>query len=154
MQACCYPPVFSKIRISSEVCRCRMLLMRMWHLRKNYTERNFFLLEKNAFEGTTNLNFPYICTRKRRPKESCQSGRMGRTRNAVYGQLYRGFESLSLRKTTRMLRQVTSSFCFSCASNCLIVCPFSVPFLLNMTTPGRQTTDYQQANIHLIDILR
>ena len=44
-----------------------------------------FLLEKNAFEGTTNLNFPYICIRKRRPKESCQSGRMGRTRNAVYG---------------------------------------------------------------------
>ena len=30
-------------------------------------------------------------------KERCRSGRSGRTRNAVYGQLYRGFESLSLR---------------------------------------------------------
>ena len=30
--------------------------------------------------------------------ERCRSGRSGRTRNAVYGQLYRGFESLSLRK--------------------------------------------------------
>lgn len=63
-------------------------------------------------------------------------------------------KSLSLRQRMRMLQRVTSSFCFSCASNYLIVCPFSVPFLLNMTTPGRQTTDYQQANIHLIDILR
>ena len=56
-----------------------------------FKQKGFFFanvwieLEKNAFEGTTNLNFPYICTRKRRPKESCQSGRMGRTRNAVYG---------------------------------------------------------------------
>lgn len=31
-------------------------------------------------------------------QERCQSGRMGRTRNAVNGQLFRGFESLSLRK--------------------------------------------------------
>ncbi len=31
-------------------------------------------------------------------KERCRSGRSGRTRNAVYGQLYRGFESLSLRR--------------------------------------------------------
>ena len=31
-------------------------------------------------------------------RERCRSGRSGRTRNAVYGQLYRGFESLSLRK--------------------------------------------------------
>ena len=30
-------------------------------------------------------------------KERCRSGRSGRTRNAVYGQLYRGFESLPLR---------------------------------------------------------
>ena len=30
--------------------------------------------------------------------ERCRSGRSGRTRNAVYGQLYRGFESLPLRK--------------------------------------------------------
>ena len=30
-------------------------------------------------------------------KERCRSGRSGRTRNAVYGQLYLGFESLSLR---------------------------------------------------------
>ena len=29
--------------------------------------------------------------------ERCRSGRSGRTRNAVYGQLYRGFESLSFR---------------------------------------------------------
>ena len=38
-------------------------------------------------------------------KERCRSGRSGRTRNAVYGQLYRGFESLSLRKesTGRMV---------------------------------------------------
>ena len=33
-------------------------------------------------------------------KERCRSGRSGRTRNAVYGQLYRGFESLSLRRNT------------------------------------------------------
>ena len=33
-------------------------------------------------------------------KERCRSGRSGRTRNAVYGQLYRGFESLSLRQET------------------------------------------------------
>ena len=33
-------------------------------------------------------------------KERCRSGRSGRTRNAVYGQLYRGFESLSLRQNT------------------------------------------------------
>ena len=31
-------------------------------------------------------------------KERCQSGRMDRTRNAAYGWLYPGFESLSLRK--------------------------------------------------------
>ena len=31
-------------------------------------------------------------------KERCRSGRTGRTRNAVNGQLFRGFESLSLRK--------------------------------------------------------
>ena len=30
-------------------------------------------------------------------KERCRSGRTGRTRNAVNGQLFRGFESLSLR---------------------------------------------------------
>ena len=30
-------------------------------------------------------------------KERCQSGRLGRTRNAVNGQLFRGFESLSFR---------------------------------------------------------
>ena len=30
--------------------------------------------------------------------ERCRSGRTGRTRNAVNGQLFRGFESLSLRK--------------------------------------------------------
>ena len=30
--------------------------------------------------------------------ERCRSGRSGRTRNAVNGQLFRGFESLSLRK--------------------------------------------------------
>ena len=77
-----------------------------------------------------------------------------RLESSYTSQAYQGFESPSLRQRMRMLRQVTSSFCFSCASNCLIVCPFSVPFLLNMTTSGRQTTDYQQANIHLIDILR
>ena len=33
-------------------------------------------------------------------KERCRSGRSGRTRNAVYGQLYRGFESLPLRQET------------------------------------------------------
>ena len=30
--------------------------------------------------------------------ERCRSGRSGRTRNAVYGQLYRGFESLPFRQ--------------------------------------------------------
>jgi hypothetical protein len=30
--------------------------------------------------------------------EMCQSGRTGRTRNAKYGQLYQGFESLHLRQ--------------------------------------------------------
>ena len=30
--------------------------------------------------------------------ERCRSGRSGRTRNAVYGQLYRGFESLPFRR--------------------------------------------------------
>lgn len=34
-------------------------------------------------------------------KERCRSGRSGRTRNAVYGQLYRGFESLPLRQGKR-----------------------------------------------------
>ncbi len=29
--------------------------------------------------------------------ERCQSGRMGRSRKPLYGQLYRGFESLSFR---------------------------------------------------------
>ena len=33
--------------------------------------------------------------------ERCRSGRSGRTRNAVYGQLYRGFESLSLRRGSK-----------------------------------------------------
>jgi hypothetical protein len=33
--------------------------------------------------------------------EMCQSGRMGRTRNAKYGQLYQGFESLHLRTASR-----------------------------------------------------
>ena len=32
-------------------------------------------------------------------KERCQSGRSGRTRNAVNGQLFPGFESLSFRYT-------------------------------------------------------
>ncbi len=30
-------------------------------------------------------------------KERCQSGRMGRSRKPLYGQLYPGFESLSFR---------------------------------------------------------
>ena len=30
---------------------------RMWHLRKNYTERNFFLLEKNAILYTVRKSF-------------------------------------------------------------------------------------------------
>ena len=34
-------------------------------------------------------------------KERCRSGRSGRTRNAVNGQLFRGFESLPLRKITK-----------------------------------------------------
>ena len=36
--------------------------------------------------------------------ERCRSGRSGRTRNAVYGQLYRGFESLSLRKAHKVAK--------------------------------------------------
>ena len=39
----------------------------------------------------------YLC---RAELERCQSGRMGRTRNAVNGQLFRGFESLSFRAKT------------------------------------------------------
>ena len=34
--------------------------------------------------------------------ERCRSGRSGRTRNAVYGQLYRGFESLPFRSRKAM----------------------------------------------------
>ena len=49
-----------------------------------------------------NKNYVYICTPEvpiqgAEVTERCRSGRSGRTRNAVYGQLYRGFESLSLR---------------------------------------------------------
>ena len=55
--------------------------------------------------------FVYICSPETqifgvRHLERCRSGRSGRTRNAVYGQLYRGFESLSLR--FRRLRGRTS----------------------------------------------
>ena len=79
---------------------------------------NFFIMKKNNLR-----NFVYICSPERMinvapdgagrrgfPRsaailERCRSGRSGRTRNAVYGQLYRGFESLSLRKesTGRMV---------------------------------------------------
>ena len=47
-------------------------------------------------------------------KERCRSGRSGRTRNAVYGQLYRGFESLSFRKIRNEARRcrLSTSFCF------------------------------------------
>ena len=64
------------------------------------------------FGGTTYHEFYYICIRNRAlsavvwywfcrlpmNKERCRSGRTGRTRNAVNGQLFRGFESLSLRQ--------------------------------------------------------
>ncbi len=50
-----------------------------------------------------NKNNVYICSPEMPVSgiaysERCRSGRSGRTRNAVYGQLYRGFESLSLRR--------------------------------------------------------
>ena len=53
---------------------------------------SIFAVPKRKFRGGE--------SRKATPqhKERCRSGRSGRTRNAVYGQLYRGFESLSLRK--------------------------------------------------------
>ena len=41
--------------------------------------------------------------------ERCRSGRSGRTRNAVYGQLYRGFESLPFRQ--RAVVHYCSFFC-------------------------------------------
>ncbi len=53
-----------------------------------------FVLEKKIYL--------YICSPETQVTgttlERCRSGRSGRTRNAVYGQLYRGFESLSLRR--------------------------------------------------------
>ena len=47
-----------------------------------------------------NLTKKYLSL-QRFSKERCRSGRSGRTRNAVYGQLYRGFESLPFRKNER-----------------------------------------------------
>jgi hypothetical protein len=46
----------------------------------------------------------------RKLAERWQSGRMHRTRNAAYGQPYRGFESLPLRHTNEInhLEEVTS----------------------------------------------
>src|SRR5690606_30245167 len=41
--------------------------------------------------------------------ERCQSGRMGRTRNAVCGKPYRGFESLPFRTHTLILTTITPS---------------------------------------------
>lgn len=56
--------------------------------------------------------FVYICSPEtqifRGPSlERCRSGRSGRTRNAVYGQLYRGFESLSLRQSTMKRKAIS-----------------------------------------------
>ena len=50
-------------------------------------------------------------------KERCRSGRTGRTRNAVNGQLFRGFESLSLRHTKGVNQQVMRFTPFSTPEN-------------------------------------
>ena len=44
--------------------------------------------------------------------ERCRSGRSGRTRNAVYGQPYPGFESLSLRNRGQRCKRKFTPFCF------------------------------------------
>ena len=56
-------------------------------------------------------------------KERCRSGRTGRTRNAVNGQLFRGFESLSLRHTKGVNQQV------------MRFTPFSTPNIYLRTQP-------------------
>ena len=63
------------------------------------THRRIFFRQKMR----NNDFFVYICSPETPVSgiaysERCRSGRSGRTRNAVYGQLYRGVESLSLRK--------------------------------------------------------
>ena len=61
---------------------------------------SIFAVPKRKFRGPRRDS----CALRMHRKERCRSGRSGRTRNAVYGQLYRGFESLSLRKA-HMLKQ-------------------------------------------------
>ena len=53
-------------------------------------------------------------------QERCRSGRTGRTRNAVNGQLFRGFESLSLRNKVR-IKQMFDSHLFYIPKNCGII---------------------------------
>ena len=45
-------------------------------------------------------------------KESCLSGRKSRTRNAVYAQAYRGFESPTFRLNTKIEALTTSIFLY------------------------------------------
>ena len=50
----------------------------------------------------------YLCSRL----ERCRSGRSGRTRNAVNGQLFPGFESLSFRNQGSMVYKAVLPFGF------------------------------------------
>jgi hypothetical protein len=55
----------------------------------------------------SNLHFSLICKPFR---ESCQSGRMGRSRKPLYEQLYPGFESLTLRLRPPKLERMRPFF--------------------------------------------
>ena len=70
--------------------------------------------------------------------ERCRSGRSGRTRNAVYGQLYRGFESLPFRKKTKQGDvDLSTSFCFCSTThtNLFVGCSDVKTKVVDLSTP-------------------
>ena len=73
--------------------------------------RDTFFATKHKFRAAKRRGIKIIAIFAPELKERCRSGRSGRTRNAVYGQLYLGFESLSLRHRNRQGRRNKKEVC-------------------------------------------
>ena len=73
--------------------------------------RDTFFATMHKFRAAKRRGIKIIAIFAPELKERCRSGRSGRTRNAVYGQLYLGFESLSLRHRNRQDRRNGKEVC-------------------------------------------
>lgn|GEM_PF-1370565 len=73
-----------------QVCLSMTQMYLLFYMRKRKNKLKYDLIRTFFVPLRRQFRLMYL--------EKCQSGRMSRTRNAVYGQPYRGFESLFFRQ--------------------------------------------------------